>query len=353
MAQIRTLTSRNAWVAVVAGLSLMMTGCGKSEPSPAEKSATTGTADAPASQAVYVHTPPGADKDDDPKYPRALPRSNDVRGWVKTRAVRLAPAEKAADLTDDAGILAALRAFRIVSIAGCRYNQQYTSADVLYVQTATPADAFGLLTILSSQPCQWHAGDRSIRSVQTGNAEMRMLAQQGNACICMTANGRVDLEGIQQDCRRLMDSIVFNLPATDPPLLLQLIPEPQRASTRVWLTRDMNALSKAENPLIRRVAPGPANDLLGLAADTTLSIAAVPATETIPAQLIWLAEYPTAAAAKATYDRCTAATDEVTARVGLKTTVLPARGNRLAGVWNEPAAAQSPMLKALHDALPK
>jgi hypothetical protein len=296
---------------------------------------------------------PGVDKDDDPKSPGALPRTGDIQGWVKTRPIRVVEPDKAAELIDDPATLAAVSSFRIESLATCRYNLENTSAEVVYIQAATPADAFGLLNLLVADPAQLLSGDRSFRATHMGNAAMRIAAQQGRICVCIDVAGRVDLADIQRAARRLADSIVFPLPAADPPRLVQLIPEPQRTSTKCWLARDMNALARIADPLLRRLNAASVNRALGLRPDVVLSIAAVPLTDAAPAHLIWLAEYPSPADASAAYDRCSANLAQTAASTGLPLAVLPPKGNCLCGAWTEKADAAAPLLKSLHDALPK
>lgn len=320
---------------------------------PGARAGNTTGAGNPSSQAGVQQVPPGADRDDDPKTPHALPRTGDLQGWVKTRAVRLATPNTAAQLIDDAAALAAVGSFRIESLAGCRYNLQNTSAEVLYIEASTPADAFGLLNVLVAEPGQLLPGDRSFRATHMGNAAMRIAAQQGPVCVCIDLGGRVDLPEIQRAGRRLADYIVFSLPAADPPRLVQLIPEPERSSTKFWLARDMNSLAKAADPLLRRLNAASVNRLLGLGSDAVLSLAAVPATGTAAAHLVWLAEYPSPADAKAAFDRCSLGAPQPVAATEPALAVLPPKGNCLCGAWTEQAGPPTPILKNVHDALPK
>lgn len=353
MSAARTWIESVTFAALVIASALMLAGCGNDDPAPSSQStATSQTADSTAG-GVYVQTPPGADKDDDPGHPRALPRTGDVAGWVKTRAVATAPAGRLADLVKDPDVLTAVKAFHVKWLASCRYNQQITSAEVLFIETASPADAFGLVSVLVPEPAELLDEDRTVRAIHIGNAAMRMAAQQGHVCVLMDVSGRVDTENIRRASRRLMDSILFTLPAADPPLLMQLVLQPQQAAAKLWLVRDMTILAKTTHPLIQRVATKTVNQTLGLSGDATITIEAVAPADKEPAHLIWLAEYPTPNAAKAAYDRCKATTRPASSSGELHLTVLEPKGSRLAGVWTEQPGTAPPLLKTLHDALPK
>lgn len=353
MSGMRTWIGSVTFVALVNAAALMLAGCGRDEASPSGGNADPNQTTGSATGGVYVNTQPGADTDDDPGQPRALPRTGDVAGWVKTRAVATAPADKLVGLIKDQEILTVVQAFRIKSLASCRYNQQITSAEVLFIETASPADAFGLASVLVPEPAELLPADRSVRAVHVGNADMRMAAQQGKVCVLVDVSGRVETENVRRASRRLMDNILFTLPAADPPLLMQVIPQPQQASTKLWLVRDMTVLAKTVHPLIQRVATRSVNQTLGLSGDATIAIAAVPATDEEPAHLIWLAEYPTADAAKAASDRCMSATKPAASSPAVHLSTMEPRGTRLAGAWTEHETASGPpLLKALHDALP-
>jgi hypothetical protein len=353
MSGMRTWIGSVTLVALVNAAALMQAGCGRDEASPSAGNADPNQTTGSATGGVYVNTQPGADADDDPGQPRALPRTGQVAGWVKTRAVSTAPAGRLADLIKDPDVLAVVKAFQVKSLASCRYNQQITSAEVVFIETASPADAFGLVSVLVPEPAELLPADRSVRAVHVGNADMRMAAQQGKVCVLVDVSGRVETESVRRASRRLMDNILFTLPAADPPLLMQVIPQPQQASTKLWLVRDMTVLAKTVHPLIQRVATRSVNQTLGLSGDATIAIAAVPATEEEPAHLIWLAEYPTPDAAKAAYGRCKATTRPASSSGELHLTVLEPKGSRLAGVWTEQTGTASRLLKSLHDALPR
>jgi hypothetical protein len=338
---------------LIVALALAPAGCGKDKPSSGGSHQDTGTPVGASSAAAKGQPQLGADGDDDPRHRGALPNTGDVPDWVKTRGIRVVAAENVGSLTQDADMLAAIRAFRVASVASCRYNQEITSAEVLFIQASTPADAFGLLSVLIPNDVQTITADRSIRAVHMGNAAMRMAAQQGTVCVVMDVAGRVDLDGIRRSARRLMDSIMFSLPATDPPLIMQAIAGSQQLSAKVWLVRNLAVLARVEHPLVRRITSDPVGRMIGLAADATLSIAAVPATDKAPACLIWLAEYPTPDAAKAAHGRCKAASRPTGSSRDLHLTVLEPKGSRLAGVWTEQATTTVPLLKNLEDTLPR
>ncbi|HPD31311.1 MAG TPA: hypothetical protein PLL20_15065 [Phycisphaerae bacterium] len=348
MSATRTWIGVVTFVVLTTALALMHAGCGNDEPKPPDRRTNTDQ----ITTGIDDGTQAGADKDDDPKHPRALPRTGDVAGWVKTRAVSTAPAGKLADLVKDPEVLTAVKAFDVRSLASCRYNQQITSAEVLFIETASPADAFGLVSVLVPEPAEWLAADRSVRAVHIGSAAMRLVAQQGKVCVLVDVAGRVDDEDIRRSSRRLMDHILFSLPAADPPMLMQVIPPSQQASTKLWLVRDLTILSKAAHPLIRQVATTISNQSLGLSGDATITIAAVPPIDDADPHLIWLAEYPTPDAAKAAYDRCKAASRPADSSQSLHLTVLEPKGKLLAGAWTEQASTAMPLLKNLQNALP-
>ncbi|MGQ9650816.1 MAG: hypothetical protein ACUVXJ_11955 [Phycisphaerae bacterium] len=345
----RTWIEGATLVVLTTALVLMQAGCGNDETTPSGRRTNTQQITTGVDDGTWA----GADKDDDPRHPRALPRTGDVAGWVKTRAVTTAPADRLAGLIKDREILTVVQAFQVKSLASCRYNQQITSAEVLFIETASPADAFGLVSVLVPEPAEWLAADRSIRAVHIGNAAMRLAGQQGKVCVLVDVAGRVDVEDIRRSSRRLMDHILFSLPSADPPLLMQVVPPSQQASTKLWLVRDMTILANSVHPLIQRLATRTSNQSLGLSGDATITIAAVPPIDDVGPHLIWLAEYASPDAARAAYDRCKAASRPADSSQSLHLTVLEPKGKLLAGAWTEQANTAVPLLKNLQDALPR
>lgn len=334
---------------VTISLVLASCGCRQDQPASSDKPPSTGPSGAPASQPVYLHAPPGADKDDDPAHPRALARTGDVPGWVKTRAVRMATSDNLSQMVTDSRLLAAVKAARIESVASCRYNNLTTSAEVLFIRGFTSADAYGLLSILTPQPGQLNPSDRSIRASDSDGASLRLIAQQGPACIWMEVAGRIEFETVQRSARRLLDFIVFNLPADDPPLLMQLLP----TADRIWFCREMGFLAKVEHPLVRQLRPAAVNQTLGLGNETGLWIAAMPPSNELPGHLIWMAEYQNPADATAAHTRCRDAGQEGATPMGLRLTALEPKDARLLGVWSEQALDPPASLETLREALPR
>jgi hypothetical protein len=366
------------WMISIGAMCLCLGACDRDQPKPADKGRNAGvTATSTSGSALSTIVEAGVDKKDDPKYPRALPKTNEVRGWIKTQPIRMAPATRLDELVEDAGKRTAIARFRTKWAARCRYDQQNTSADVLFLQMVTPQDAFGLFSVMTPEPGELVPADRSVRAVEQTDAVLRLTAQQGNVFLTITFRGRVDFEPVRVTCQKLFDFVVFNLPAAEePPLLLQLVPDNQRAATKVWVVRDLGALSHVDNPILHGLNVSEMNARLGLSGDVFLSLAALGATaaspgpETRPAakarpgpdtkpvrdakpgDLIWLAQYPNAETAKAVYERYLAAIQNQPDDLDKRTILMPPRGVYLAGAWTQEPQTTPSLLSQLQDALP-
>ncbi len=293
--------------------------------------------------------PIAADAQDDLDAPRALPRSYELAGWVKTAPVAVALPQDAGRLVEDGRTRELLSLFTIDRVARCRYERGPLKADVLLISTPAPADAFGIFSLLAPVPLR-PARDQSMRATWTAGESTVMAAWQGQTCIDVTVSGPADELA---SAGPLLDRIVFNLPAADPPLLLQVIPEDRLADTRMWLVRSAHALRLADHRVLRELDAGRMNDQLGLDGKVLLNVAAISVDPGEPPNLIWLAEYADAAAAKAVHERYAKLLEAPSGELDSNTLLGDPRGALVFGSWAADQESVQRLLPRLRQALPE
>ena len=312
--------------------------------------------------------PVGVDTQDDPQAPRALPESNDLPGWIKTRPVRVAGAGQFKSLLADAALLDAADTFRIDRAASCTYEWPPVRADVLFFETASPDDAFGLFSVITRQ-----AGLR-VRPEDGMMIEQRQAADgftvtgwQGKHCLVVNMGGTAN-DDEQRRGERLARRILFGLPSADPPFILRAIPPAMLADGKVWMVRKTEALKHTALPALARVAAAGLDEVLGLTGSEKLWIAAVgkrttdPASSAAPASqpadtpatthLIWIVQYADDAPARQAYQRYQQRLGGPGTALDRQTVLREPRGPYLAGSWTGAAESADPLLPVLMDILP-
>ncbi|UCD29655.1 MAG: hypothetical protein JSV03_04015 [Planctomycetota bacterium] len=296
--------------------------------------------------------PIGVDSEDAPNAPRALPTSQELRDWIKIEPVKIATGDKIDELITDTSQRAFLKTYRINLVARCAYAIKDLKGDVLFIETPTTADAFGIFSVMTSQPGQPNNVDGSIRAIDTSGGALTMFAWQGNTYVRTKFTGPGD-DKSRQSCEYLFNRIIFNTPTMNAPLLVQIIP-PQRAdSSKMWLVRSLRALSGVKNMTLKNIDAAQMDTRLGLKGNQTLSIATVKVADDEPDNIIWMVQYDDPSAAAAAYQRYRQALEWPTNDLDKDSIVYSAKGKFLIGSWTAGQESIQHLLEDLTKALPQ
>jgi len=302
-----------------------------------------------------------ADIRDDPRSARVLPRSNEVPGWIKTKPVEVIEPQKAASLMPSESLSKAINTFELAQASRCTYESLKGKAEVLVLEMARPADAFGIFSLMSrskDQQVRWQDG--SIREIRMENGRHIMLGWQGTICLFVNATSPVTKE-VGGDARQIFERILFTIPSTEPPLLIQAIPKQRQAQSKVWVVRRTSALRAADDAdELKQVANAKLDQRLGLDGKTLLWVASIASanTATAPASqpagnvLIWVVQYPDSTAATAGYERCRRAIAKADTALDRKTQLLEPTGPYLVGSWTADGESATEILNGIRAILP-
>jgi|GEM_PF-794712 len=300
--------------------------------------------------------PQGVDSQDDPDAPRSLPKTSELRGWVKSEPIRVAGVEQLTRFIKNNAQRSTIETFHIRRVAHCAYQNKHGTGRVFLIEAASPADAFGIFSVLNAQPGKLRSADGSIRAARGSATQPVLAAWQGEAYI------EVEFTGCSPDnsedwmaCQRLFDAIVFNFPAGDPPLLLQAVPRDRRDACKVWVVRRSSALTVTKNKILKQIRPRDMDRRLGLTGDTTLSVAAVPVAQDEPPNLIWIVKYVNATDATAAYNRYHQALRSPANRLDSMTILDQPKGRFLTGSWtaDQESIPGKGLLPILRETLPE
>ncbi len=293
--------------------------------------------------------PKGVDAQDDPAAPRALPKSDVLREWVKTKPVRVAGAEAMGELVG-AEAASAARFYKIERAARCGYESAAARADVTLIEAATPEDAFGLFGLMTQSPGELNAVDGSVRAREERDGRVELSAWQGNAFVRVSCEAKAGGEAAES-CADPFERIVFDLRSAEPPLLFQAVPAERRGQSRLWLVRTTEALRETEEPVLRGLDAAAMDARLGLDGQAWLSVAAVQVSAEERPNVLWLAEYGDAAAAQAAYARYQKALEAPSNALDGNTMVDEPYGRRLAGSWTADQESLQNFLKSMRSML--
>jgi len=295
------------------------------------------------------------DDQDDPRGPRALPKTDELRDWVKTEPVRVAGPGELDRFMANPALRTALATFPIHQVAHCTYaaRNKNTTASVLFIEAATPDDAFGTFSILTPQPGHWNRADGSVRASEISGEGRTVLGWQGKSCLRIIFTGRADAQTSSQ-CDRLFERILFNIPTADPPLLVRVSPGGKLAGAQLWVVRSTVALGAVSEQGLRQIDPAVMDTRLGLDGNAILSVAAVEVAMDEPYNLIWLVHYPDPAEANAAHKRYQQALRSPASDLDRNTIIDQPKGRFLAGSWtaDQESIPHQHLLEELREALP-
>ncbi len=312
----------------------------------------------PAVSSEPAEEPPGevvprpTDAEDAASAPRALPRSSELVGWIKTEPVRVASGNEVARFVDDDRIMRVLRGYAVQQAARCTYRSADATARVLLIEMASPADAFGAFSMLYP-----HAGctvreDGSLYVRTNTQDGVSLAACQGGLVVQVQGTAK-DAERGMKDCDRLVARIIFSVPAADPPLLVQAVREMQASQCELWMVRKTSPLNRLDHALLRKLDAAKVDSRLGLTGEATLSVVSIAAAEDGAPTVMWLAEYPTAQAAQAAAERYRQATQPAEDVLDKSTLMGAATGRVLVGTWTAEQEIARDMVRSLTQILSK
>lgn len=295
-------------------------------------------------------TPVGRDAQDDPDAPRALPRSSEVQGWIKTEAARAAVAEKMVEFVEDTSIRRLLDGFKFTRLARAGYQSPHARAEVFLAEGLRPEDALGAFSLAVGGAACTPGEDGSLRAAQTIDGKLVLLAWQGTTLA--RVEGTLEREEGRRDCERLLARMLFALPMAEPPLLMQAVKEVPQEVCRFWIARSSGPLARQPNPRLRQIDPAGLDARLGLNGEALLSVVAVEQTRGAAPVVLWLAQYPTADEAKAAAERYAQALATEPRGLDAVTFVGSAKADYLIGTWTADQETARQMVKMLEEALP-
>jgi len=339
------------WLVFSIAACLLLLGCGRDEPAKPTSEPETAVEGESAPAAKVAWQPPSpVDAQDDPGRPRALPKSNEVVGWIKTKPIRLTPIDEAQTFKSDSGSEISLATFQLKKIARCGYEHEKAKADVLLIECATASDAFGVFSLLTKGSAAEVTADKSVRCVHQPS---RMYSGwQGRSFVQVRLSG-ADGDETNRAGALLANRILFSLPTSEPPMLMQMVPEPQRQGGKLWLVRRTAALKQIPVSTFRQLNAEVMDARLGLDGETFLSVAAIKVAPDEPDNLIWLLECPDEAAAAKVYERYQAALTTPVSRLDSDTILTEPIGHLLLGSWTAGQESIQNLLSQLKQAVGK
>ncbi len=294
--------------------------------------------------------PNSVDAGDASNAPSYLPRSNDCSGWNKrTPVVVRGPA----DLKQlfSAEHAQRLGRFAVRSAASCAYTNKLAdgelTANVLTIEAATPEDAYGLVTCSSSSPTSDRCG--GLTRVDQGGG-VTFHTWQGRVAI----KASIDKGGPAQvaELRRLVQHICGRIQREDAPMLVHALPQESMLPGRLWLVRHLGSLP----PQTIAIQPQPNFDeaarALGLGNDTLICIAAYNLPGARQPNTVWIAQYPTPAAARQAFKRTNALAVESPNKAWQHTNVMQPRGPYLIGTWTAEEESMQNIMPKISALLP-
>jgi hypothetical protein len=303
--------------------------------------------------------PQSADAQDAKDYPRLLPKSGQSRGWVKTEPVRVAKGAELMRLIDDERLAQIVALYPTKQAARCVYTNKQTRADVTLIEAATADDAFGILSVYSADTPHGPEGDGSFRSITHKGPAMRAAACQGVNFVVLSVD-RAAEEPERQAVEALLTRIIFSAPYAEAPLLVRIIPREKLPDCRIWLVRHSEALKLvARDGAAGENAPRAWAEMdsaemdkrLGLDGEPMLSVAAVRAGGA--ADVIWITEYATSAAADAAYDRYATGAKNAPTALDADTTLALPFNRFVLGSWTAEQEKGQHLLPLLRTILPE
>ncbi len=313
-----------------------------------------------SAEPVETVTPPAArpvDIDvaqDAPETPGWLPRPRDIVGWQRTGNTTRIDMTRWSDAP--AGLAAVAAAYNTRSALEVRYSAQSpgptgVDARLILIATASPADAYGMLTTMVRG-----VPDRAVGTVSAALSEdnrYERFCWQGLYYVHVVATGAHD-QARQAATDRLIAAVVEPIPSADYPTLLAYMPITHRMPGRTWIVRRSLGVLPEEfqSEVLHRTARE-TSEALGLSPETLTAIVAYePDPEESP-NYVWLTRYPTAghaAQAMARY-KSTLNVMKPTPQVMMPTPV----GRYLCGTWTagQESIPTMMILPQIQDKLPK
>mgnify|MGYP007073186722 FL=1 len=293
-----------------------------------------------------------ADAADSPTAPACLPKSGVVSGWTKTEPVRVYMAgEMAGAVTPSEAIRLAY--FRVLSAATAAYvtkNEDGAErpARVLYIETETPQDGYGILTCQSDATETLKVGGET--RVERGDG-IHLHAWQGKSYIRISTTA-VDSETTEQ-LIRLLFYITGQLKREDRPAILEALPSDAELLKGRWLARHLGSLPMKTFDFPHAPDAMKMSQLLGLADSTLVCLAHydVPNGRGTP-NVVWVVQYATNKSAYEAHERLSKALEKSKEPALMATNILPPHGAYLVGTWTAEEESIQYMLPRVAKLLP-
>jgi hypothetical protein len=287
---------------------------------------------------------------DPPKTPPFIPTSEEVGAWHRDQPAELAETDAVEAFIGSPKRWSLIEPYRpkLVVRAVFRWKGQDDSrAKVELIEVADPLDAIGMVLahVRSTDPIK---GGHLTRAEDEQGTHFYTWAGRYFAHVETPSAD----EGLAENCQRLLQKIVFQIPAADPPAWLKLLVTDKWVQGRLAVTRSVKTLARdveAEWPVPQ---PDQLDALLGLNGTATLGVAAYEVMADEPLNYVWLVQYASADDARVAYDRYRAFLKTDADRGIMNTLLSEPRGPFLAGTWTAEQDSIGNNLAGLTAALP-
>lgn len=293
-----------------------------------------------------------ADAADSPVSPSCLPKSGVVTGWTKTEPVRVYMAGELAGAITPSEVIR-LSYFRVLSAASCAYATKNSDgaerpARVLYVETESPQDAYGIMCCQCDSTETLKVGGET--RVQRADG-FHLHSWQGKSYIRVSTTV-VDPETTEQIIR-LIFYITGQLKREDRPPLLDAVPADADLLKARWLVRHLGSLPMKAFDFPHAPDAMKMSQLLGLNDSTLVCVAHydVPNGRGTP-NVVWVVQYPNAKTAYESHARLSKALEKANDDALLATNILPPHGAYLVGTWTAEEESIQYMLPRVAKLLP-
>lgn len=232
---------------------------------------------------------------DAPETPGWLPRPRDIVGWQRTGNSTRIDVSRWSDAP--AGLPEVSAAYNTRSALELRYASKSpgptgVDARLILVETASPEDAYGMLTAMVQT-----IPDRAVGTLSATLSEGKRYERfcwQGLYYAHVVATGASN-QTAQAAVDRLIAAVVEPVPSADLPTLLAYMPIKNRMPGRTWIIRrSLGVLPEEFQSEVLNRATRETGEALGFSPETLTAIVAYEPGDDETPNYVWLTQYPTA-----------------------------------------------------------
>lgn len=274
------------------------------------------------------------DQRDDAGTPAYLPKSGEVGSWIKTEAVRVLPPQRMAEivLLNEA---TRFDRFRLTAVGVTSYSLPREGGDgkpvqahVLFMETETPSDAYGLLTCEAAPTRRLKLGGQT--RIENDNG-IYMHLWQGRVYLRVWSEAPSPAR--LKELRSLAAYMAGKIPPAGKPELIGCLPTEGVDHKQIWLVRHLGAMRPKDLNAISAPEPERLDDLLGLNRDTLMVIAAYEVPQAQRWNVVWVVRYTSETDANRAYQQYSTFLTKAVEVEWASTNLLKPHGTYLLGTW--------------------